>query len=103
MRYLLLIPAVVLGLGIAWMDSRQIWTNTGITWSALVVVSGVLGALDPRRPWLWALGVSVWTPGWTMFQAGDPGILLVILFAFLAAYLSAYVRLAIGKAAHTHS
>lgn len=58
----LLLASVSAGLGIAWIDSRPHWDDAGITAGLLLLASGVLGMLGPRRPWLWGLAVGVWIP-----------------------------------------
>ena len=56
------IVAVVIGLAIGWNDSRPTWDDTGITAGLLVMAAALLGVVDPRRWWLWALLVGVGTP-----------------------------------------
>jgi len=58
----LLGAAVLLGLAIAWVDSRPHWDDTGITAGMLFLTAGLLGLLGPRHPWLWALGIGLWLP-----------------------------------------
>ena len=62
MQKVLFVIALALGLLIAYVDSQPTWDDTGITVLALVVTSGLLGLLSPKRPWLWALAVGVWIP-----------------------------------------
>jgi hypothetical protein len=59
---ILLAVALSLGAAIAYVDSRPRWDDTGITAAALVLCSGILGAVGPSRPWLWALAVGLWIP-----------------------------------------
>jgi len=56
--------ALGLGLAIAWIDSRPHWDDAGITAGMLLLSSGMLGLMGPRRPWLWGLGIGAWVPMW---------------------------------------
>ena len=58
----LALAALGLGLGIALVDASPGWDDTGISAAALVVVCFILGAVSPRRPWLWAVAVGLWIP-----------------------------------------
>ena len=54
------LAALVVGLAIAWNDSRPTWDDTGITAGLLVMAAALFGVVDPRRWWLgrywWASG-----------------------------------------------
>jgi len=87
----LLMPvAAVLGLGVAWLDSRPGNDATGVT--VVLLLSGALAAaaVSGRRPWLWAILVGIWTP---LFEVGGSAGL-----ASLAALLVAGVGAAVGYA-----
>ena len=58
----LFLAALVLGLAIAWVDSRPHWDDAGITAGSLLLSAAVLGMMGPRRPWLWALAIGIWVP-----------------------------------------
>ena len=64
LHWILLAAAVLLGLAIAWLDSRPHWDDAGITAGLLLLSAGLLGLVGPRRPWLWALATGVWLPAW---------------------------------------
>jgi hypothetical protein len=89
---ILLPVAVCLGLLIAYVDSRPNWDDTGITALALLLSCGVLGALGPERPWLWALAVGAWIPAHEIASSRNFGSLLVFVFAFAGAYTGMGVR-----------
>ena len=88
----LLLVAVLLGLSIAYMDSRPNFDDTGVTVGALLVSAGILGMIGPERPWLWALGVGVWMPIHGVAQRHDFTMLIVLLFPLAGAYLGRLVR-----------
>jgi len=98
MRYVLLAVAVVLGILIAFVDSRPTWDDTGVTAAAIVASCGVLGLLGPDRPWLWALAVGMWVPALGIAKAGNYGSLLALPFAFAGAYAGAATRRALRAA-----
>ena len=87
-----LILSVLTGLILAWMDSRPGWDDAGITAGLIVVTSALFGFLQPERPWIWALMVSIWIPLHAIFLTGDYKMLLVALFGFAGAYLGAAVK-----------
>ena len=59
----LLVPvAIVLGLGVAWLDSRPGNDATGVTVVLLLTGALAVAAVSGRRPWLWAVLVGIWTP-----------------------------------------
>lgn len=87
-----LILSVLTGLFLLWMDSGPGWDDTGITTGLIVITSALFGFLQPERPWIWALTVSIWIPLYAVFVAGDYMIFLVTLFGFAGAYLGAAVK-----------
>lgn len=97
MRKILLVVALAVGILIAYVDSLPHWDDTGITVLALLVSSGLLGMLSPRRPWLWALAVGVWIPLVGLVVRHDPTMLIVLGFPFIGAYAGMAVRLLLGK------
>ena len=87
----LLALAILAGLVITWIDSRQGWDDTGITAALILLASGGFTALRPARPWLWALAVGCWIPLWGIVTAANYGSLLALAVAFLGAYTAALV------------
>lgn len=85
----LAVVAVVLGAGIAWVDSRPTWDDAGITAVGLLGTAAVVAALSGRRPLLWALLVGAWTPLLEIPASGDPTPLVALAFA-LAGSLIGY-------------
>jgi len=92
MFFVSLILSVLTGLFLLWMDSSPGWDDTGITAGLIVVTSALFGFLQPERPWIWALTVSIWIPLHAIFLTGDYKMLLVTLFGFAGAYLGAAVK-----------
>jgi hypothetical protein len=92
MNKLLLIAALAIGLGIAYVDSRPNWDDTGVTVAAILLVTGSLGAAGPSRPWLWALAVGLWIPALGIALHRNYGSLLALPFAFAGAYAGMVLR-----------
>lgn len=87
--YLLLVPAVGIGIAIGVVDSSPHWDDAGITAGALLIATGLLGALAPRRAWLWALAAGVWIPLFNILLHHSYGSVVAIAFAFAGAYAGA--------------
>jgi len=104
MQKILLALAVLMGLFIAYVDSRPTWDDTGITAGTMLLSSGLLTLLGYRRPWLIALAIGLWTPLYETYLSGNfrlPGVILLPLFILLITFVGAYagwaVRLGIRK------
>ena len=104
MQKMLLAPALVFGLLIAYVDSRPTWDDTGITAGAMLLGSGLVTLLGYRRPWLAALAVGLWTPLYETYMSRNfslPGVILfpliILLFTLFGAYSGWVVRQGIRK------
>ena len=86
MEKVLLVIAIGVGLLFAFIDTRPNWDDTGITVGAIVLSCGLLGALSPQRPWLWALAIGIWIPIFNIALTGNFGALAAPVIAFAAAY-----------------
>jgi hypothetical protein len=89
--------ATILGLAIAYIDSRPTWDDTGITAGAVLLTAGILGALGPERPWLWALCVGGFIPVFGIMHGWNWGSLLALGIALVGAYGGMLVRRAAGR------
>jgi hypothetical protein len=92
---LLMLAAVVIGLAIAYIDSRPHWDDTGITVGLMVTSAGLLGLIAPQRPWLWALAIGIWIPAHALAQHPEPKTLLMLIvlaFPFAGAYAGMAMR-----------
>ena len=99
MRWKPLIPlALILGLLIALVDSSPGWDDTGVTAAAVFVCCGLLGALHPARPWLWALAVGAWIPALGIVQDWNYASLLALVLALSGAYAGALASRSLGAA-----
>lgn len=89
--------AAIVGLVIAWVDSRPNWDDTGITAMGMFTCCALFGAFLPKRPWTWALAIGIWIPLFAIIFHQNYGSLLAIVFAFAGSYAGALLRKAIGS------
>lgn len=94
-NWLLFIFALIVGLTIAYVDSRPWWDDAGVTAFSLLVSAGVFGLVGPQRPWLWALAIGIWIPLHAIarnLSLGSLGMLVVLAFPFAGAYAGMAIR-----------
>jgi hypothetical protein len=104
MQKILFALAILMGLLIAYIDSRPTWDDTGIIAGTMLLGSGLLTLLGYRRPWLIGLAIGLWTPLYETYLSRNfsfPEVilfpLLVLLISFAGAYTGWAVRLGIRK------
>ena len=93
MQKILLALAVLIGVLIAYVDSRPTWDDTGITAGTMLLSSGLLTLLGYRRPWLIALAIGLWTPLYETYLSRNfsmPGVVLLPLFILCITFVGAY-------------
>lgn len=93
----LAIVAVAAGVGIAWVDSRPTWDDTGITAGLLLLAGLVAAAVGRRRSWLWALLVGGPLPVIEIVTGGSPASVLALSFSAVGATLGWLLRRAIRQ------
>jgi hypothetical protein len=96
----LFILAVAVGLGIAFIDSRPTWDDTGLTVFALLVSAGLFGLVQPGRPWLWALAIGIWIPLGAVLRSHSIGSIMtlaVLVFPLAGAYAGMALRRKIAQ------
>ena len=97
-RVILLVVAVVIGVAIAYVDSRPSWDDTAITVGSLVLSTGLLAFFSPKQPWIWALAVGIWIPLFAVAGAHNYGGVIALVFAFVGAYGGMLLRRVTGTA-----
>ena len=104
MQKFLLALSILVGILVAYVDSRPTWDDTGITVGTMLLSSGLLTLLGYRHPWLIALAVGLWTPLYETYVSRSfslPGVILLPLFILCVTSVGAYagwaVRLGIRK------
>ena len=85
------------GLGIAWIDSRPNWDDTGITVFAILVLATLFGFLAFKKPWLIALAISMWTPLKEIMETHTYAALFAFVPGFVGAYAGYFIRYLIKK------
>lgn len=92
MGKMLLTVALLLGGFSAFIDSRPKWDDTGVLVFGIAAVCAFLGALEPKRPWLWGLAVGLWIPLYEICAFGSFAAFLALLLALAGAYIGAGIR-----------
>ncbi len=98
MQKLLLTVSVTLGVLIGYLDSRPSWDDTGVTAGLLFISAAIIGALGPRRPWLWGLCLGIWIPIFGLTHGLNYGSLLALAIALIGAYAGAGLRRVLSAA-----
>jgi hypothetical protein len=98
MQKLLVALSLIVGLALAYVDSRPTWDDSGILAGAILLACGLLVMLGFRRPWLLALAVGGWIPLRGILLDRNFGSILALLIAFLGAYLGWALRLGFRRA-----
>ena len=78
--------SIVLGLGVAFVDSRPGWDDNGITAAVLFGGALVLSLVAGRRPWVWGLLVGIWIPVFEIRSDRDLAAVAALVFAFGGAF-----------------
>lgn len=89
---LAVILAMVFGIAIAWIDSRQNWDDTGISVFLLFGAALLCGFMVSQKPWLIALACSIWIPLFSILSTHNYGSLLALIPGFIGAYGGYFVR-----------
>ena len=95
----LLALAAACGAGIAWVDTRPGWDDTGITAFVVFGMSALFAALAPSRAWLFALAVGGWIPTLGLARHANPTSLLALGIAGAGA-LAGVIASRIVRPAH---
>ena len=95
---IVLLSGAAAGFALGFIDSRPGWDDTGVMAGALLLVTFVLGALAPQRPWAIALAVGIWIPLFGILATRNYGSLLALAFAFAGAYAGSLLRRAMSPA-----
>jgi hypothetical protein len=92
---ILLASAVVIGVGVAHLDSQPSWDDTGIIAFGMMLSAGVLAGISSERPWLLGVAVGIWIPAQAILShqtIGSLAMLGVLLFPLAGAYGGKAVR-----------
>jgi hypothetical protein len=87
----LLVVALAAGCGIAWIDSRPHWDDTGITAGMVLATSALLSAMMPARAAVFALAVGAWIPLIGIIQQGNNASMLALPISFVGAFIGSLI------------
>jgi len=91
-QLLTLIASIMSGVFILRIDYHPNWDDTGITAGMILVATGVISFVNPRRPFICAISTSIWIPLFGIINDNNYGTLLVFVFGFVGAYLGSMLR-----------
>jgi hypothetical protein len=95
----ILLPlAIVLGLLFCYVDTRATWDDAGVMALAIATSAAFFAAIEPRRPWLWAVAVGLWIPLVEITLSHGFGSLIALAFAFAGAYVGSLGRHILARA-----
>jgi hypothetical protein len=83
---------LILGLTIAWIDSRPNWDDTGISVLLLLAAAMLCGFLASRKPWMIALVVSIWIPLTSICITHNYGGFMALVPGFIGAYAGWFIK-----------
>jgi hypothetical protein len=86
------ILAILLGLGIAWIDTRPNWDDTGISVLMVAIAAMLCAYAAAKKPWLIALAVSIWIPLISVVTDQNYGSLLSFIPGFFGAFAGYYLK-----------
>jgi hypothetical protein len=94
-----LIPLVgfLLASGIAYVDSRPTWDDTGVTAGALFVVAALLGAVQPRGFWFTGLVVGIPVLVANVVLHSNYGAAIAVIIGVAGAGVGALIGKGIGR------
>lgn len=86
--------AISLAIGfVIWrIDSQPGWDDTAVTAGMILLSTGVISLVQPRRPYVCAFGVCVWIPLFAIIEHGNISMLAVFLFGLAGAYGGSLLR-----------
>ena len=84
--------ALLVGLGMAYVDNLPNWDDTGVSAFAVLASTALLGLFEPTRPYLWAAAIGAWFPLLSIVLHGNYGAFMALGIAFIGAYGGCFAR-----------
>lgn len=81
-----LLLAIISGIGIAYIDTRPRWDDTGISVLMILIASFMCSCISSQKTWLIALAVGIWIPLFNIALNHNYGSLIGLIPAFIGAY-----------------
>jgi hypothetical protein len=91
----LFVLSSIVGLIIAYADSRSTWNDARLTAFLMIMAACGFGMIGPRRPWVWSLAIGAWTPVFACVRTAslEPFAMFpVLLFPVAGAYAGMAIR-----------
>ena len=85
--WIIVVISSLIGILIAWIDSRPNWDDSGISAGLIFCSSAFFGFIMKKQPWLWAITIGIWIPLYNIYLNKNYSILLVLIIAFIGSYL----------------
>jgi hypothetical protein len=92
LHWFTLLASTLLGISLAYVESRPTWDDTGVLVFAILITTATLGFIGVTRPWFTAFVVGSWIPLHDIVAHGGYASFAAILFAFVGAYGGAAIR-----------
>jgi hypothetical protein len=89
--------ALVIGVVIAYVDSRASWDDAGVTAAALFITSAVLAAISPRAAWLIGFVVGLPVLAFNIALHGNFGAVMGIVVSLVGAGVGHLIGKTIGR------
>ena len=89
--------ALVVGVAIAYVDSRATWDDAGVTAAALFITSAVLAAVSPRAAWVIGIVVGLPVLAFNIALHGNFGASMGIIVSLVGAGVGYFIGKAIGR------
>jgi hypothetical protein len=84
--------AVILGVGITYIDSHPGWDDTSVSAFLVFLASGLCGYIAPGKPWIIALAVALWIPLFGILSNYNMASLFALIPAIAGAYAGSLVK-----------
>ncbi len=84
--------ALIFGIGIAYIDTRPHWDDTGISVAMILSAALFCGFLASGKAWLIALAIGIWIPAYNILIFHNFGSLLALVPAFIGAYVGRMIK-----------
>jgi hypothetical protein len=84
--------AALLGIGLAKIDTSVKWDDTAVMAFSILLIAALCSFIRPNQAWLWALLIGLPTALLNILLTANYGALLALVFSFVGAYASFFVR-----------
>jgi len=82
-----LLIGTLLGIGIAYIDTRLYWSDNGVSLCLILLISTLCSHFYNSRPWLLALSIGIWIPVFNIVLFYNFNSLVALVPAFVGSYI----------------